>query len=112
MTYCYLLLQSLVNSPDRRERLPDYLAELKKMSRVEKDTINSSSANLGAIINILSMVSSIPADADAFIIEVRFYFKSYLYLLSPLAPFVIENDILPEENPQLVRVRSRKVVRE
>lgn len=100
----------MVNSPDAKATLPNYLAELKEKTEKEQNTINSSPANLGAIITILGMISSIPADAEKLTIQVRFYFKSYLYLSSPLAPFVTEDDILPEKIS--VRVRNRKVLRE
>lgn len=110
--YCYLLFQSLVTGPEAKENLPNYLAELKNKTEQELSTINNSPANLGAIVSILDMVSSIPVDAEEPIIKVRFYFKSYLYLSSPLAPFVTEDDILPEEISQLIRVRNRKVLRE
>ncbi|KAM6407062.1 adhesion G protein-coupled receptor F5 isoform 2-T4 [Pluvialis apricaria] len=56
--------ESLVNSPGSRAELPTYLEKLKNMTEMEQNTINNSSANLGAIVNILEMVSSIPADAN------------------------------------------------
>ncbi|NXT87768.1 AGRF5 protein, partial [Anhinga rufa] len=56
--------KSLVNSPEAKANLPNYLAELKKKTENEQSTINSSPANLGAIVTILYMVSSIPADAE------------------------------------------------
>ena len=102
----------MVNSPDAKARLPAYLEELKKKTESQQNIINTSPANLGAIVNILYMVSSIPACAKELVIEVRFYFKSYLYLSIPLAPFVTGDDILPEAVSQLVRVRNRKVLRE
>ncbi|KFV12020.1 putative G-protein coupled receptor 116, partial [Tauraco erythrolophus] len=49
--------------------LPNYLAELKEITRKEQSIINSSPANLGAIVTILDMVSSIPADAEELIIQ-------------------------------------------
>lgn len=109
---CYLLFQSLVNSPEAKANLPNYLAELKENTRKEQNIINNSPANLGAIVTILDMISSIPADAEELIIQVRFYFKSYLFLQSPLAHFVTGDDVLPEELPQLLSVRNRKVLRE
>ncbi|XP_072711671.1 adhesion G protein-coupled receptor F5 [Ciconia boyciana] len=60
--------ESLVNSPEARANLPTYLAELKETTGKEQSIINSS-ANLGAIVTILHMVSSIPADADELIIQ-------------------------------------------
>ncbi|NXK87238.1 AGRF5 protein, partial [Formicarius rufipectus] len=56
--------ESLVNSPESKAKLPTYLAELKEQTGKEINTINSSPANLGAIVSILDMVSSIPADAE------------------------------------------------
>ncbi|NXA27626.1 AGRF5 protein, partial [Ibidorhyncha struthersii] len=61
--------EALVNSPERKAKLPDYLAELKKKTQMEQNTINSSPADLGAIVTILGMVSSIPADAEKPTIE-------------------------------------------
>lgn len=112
MMYCYLLFQSLINSPNPKARLPAYLEELKNKTESQQSIINTSPANLGAIVTILHTVSSIPAYAKEVIIQVRFYFKSYLYLSIPLAPFVTGDDILPEAVSQLVRVRNRKVLRE
>lgn len=94
---CYFLFQSLVNSPEAKAQLPSYLAQLKEQTKKELTTINNSSANLGAIVTILNMISSIPAEAEELTIQVRFYFKSYLHLPSPLAPFVTGDDVLPEE---------------
>ncbi|XP_071404329.1 adhesion G protein-coupled receptor F5-like isoform X1 [Pithys albifrons albifrons] len=56
--------ESLASSPESKAELPNYLAELKKETEKEINTINSSPANLGAIVSILDMVSSIPADAN------------------------------------------------
>ncbi|NXU31638.1 AGRF5 protein, partial [Thalassarche chlororhynchos] len=61
--------ESLVNSPEAKANLPTYLAELKKQTEKEQSTINSSPANLGAIVTILDMVSSIPADAEELTIQ-------------------------------------------
>ncbi|NXE00482.1 AGRF5 protein, partial [Chaetorhynchus papuensis] len=55
--------ESLVNSPDAKEQLPSYLAQLQEQARKEITTINNSSANLAAIVTILDMISSIPAEA-------------------------------------------------
>ncbi|XP_074751627.1 adhesion G protein-coupled receptor F5 isoform X3 [Athene noctua] len=56
--------ESLVKSPEAKANLPKYLAELKEKTRLEQNTISHSPANLGAIVTILDMVSSIPADAE------------------------------------------------
>ncbi|NXX11529.1 AGRF5 protein, partial [Podargus strigoides] len=61
--------ESLVNSPDAKANLPNYLAELKEKTGKEQSNINSSPANLGAIVTILGMVSSIPADANELTIQ-------------------------------------------
>ncbi|KFR13320.1 putative G-protein coupled receptor 116, partial [Opisthocomus hoazin] len=50
--------------PEAKKNLPTYLAELKEKTGKEQSTINSSPANLGAIVTILDMVSLIPADAE------------------------------------------------
>ncbi|NWH94633.1 AGRF5 protein, partial [Aegithalos caudatus] len=55
--------ESLVNSPEAKVQLPSYLAQLEEQTRKELATINNSSANLGAIVAILDMVSSIPVEA-------------------------------------------------
>ncbi|NXR68348.1 AGRF5 protein, partial [Rhadina sibilatrix] len=56
--------ESLVNSPEAKAQLPSYLAQLEKQTEKELTTINNSSANLGAIVTILDMVSSIPVEAE------------------------------------------------
>ncbi|NXP28831.1 AGRF5 protein, partial [Scytalopus superciliaris] len=56
--------ESLVNSPQSKENLPAYLEELKEQTKMELSTINNSPANLGAIVSILDIVSSIPANAE------------------------------------------------
>ncbi|NXN41877.1 AGRF5 protein, partial [Rhinoptilus africanus] len=60
----YLLsdAESLVNSPDAKEKLPEYLALLRNTTKVEKNTMKHS-ANLGAIVHIMNMISSIPVEA-------------------------------------------------
>lgn len=104
---CRLLFQSLVNSPEAKAQLPSYLAQLNEQTKKELTTINNSSANLGAIVTILDTVSSIPAEAEEVTMQVRFYFKSYLHLPSPLAPFVTGNDVVPEEVSHLLRIKFR-----
>ncbi|NXW10030.1 AGRF5 protein, partial [Fregetta grallaria] len=61
--------ESLVNSPEAKANLPNYLAKLKENTVKDQNTINSSPANLGAIVTILDMVSSIPADAEELTIQ-------------------------------------------
>ncbi|NXC25653.1 AGRF5 protein, partial [Campylorhamphus procurvoides] len=61
--------ESLINSPESKAELPSYLAELKEQTEKELNTIDSSPANLGAIVSILDMVSSIPADANELTIQ-------------------------------------------
>ncbi|NWT10726.1 AGRF5 protein, partial [Vireo altiloquus] len=61
--------ESLVNSPEAKAQLPSYLAQLKEQVGKEQTTINSSPANLGAIISILDMISSIPAEAEDLTIQ-------------------------------------------
>ncbi|XP_063280098.1 adhesion G protein-coupled receptor F5 isoform X1 [Prinia subflava] len=56
--------ESLVNSPEAKAELPSYLAQLNEQTKKEQTTINNSSANLGAIVTILDMVSSIPVEAE------------------------------------------------
>ncbi|NXM52670.1 AGRF5 protein, partial [Illadopsis cleaveri] len=56
--------ESLVNSPEAKAELPSYLAQLKEQTKEELTTIKNSSANIGAIVTILDMVSSIPAEAE------------------------------------------------
>lgn len=71
---CYLLFQSLVNSPEAKAELPSYLEQLNEQTKTELTTIKNSSANLGAIVTILDTVSSIPAEAEEATMQVRFYF--------------------------------------
>ncbi|XP_065537851.1 adhesion G protein-coupled receptor F5 [Lathamus discolor] len=61
--------ESLVNSPEAKANLPNYLAELKENTEKEQNVINNSPANLGAIVTILDMISSIPADAEELTIQ-------------------------------------------
>ncbi|CAM9971369.1 unnamed protein product [Bubo scandiacus] len=61
--------ESLVKSPEAKANLPNYLAELKEKTRKEQNNISHSPANLGAIVTILDMVSSIPADAEEVTIQ-------------------------------------------
>ncbi|NXN24409.1 AGRF5 protein, partial [Nycticryphes semicollaris] len=60
--------KSLVNDPERNKILPDYLEYLNKKMREDQIQTNRS-ANLGAIIDILGMVSVIPAEARNSTIE-------------------------------------------
>ncbi|NXW37061.1 AGRF5 protein, partial [Phaetusa simplex] len=55
--------ESLVNSPDQKEELPGYLELLKNKTEEEKNTMNHP-ANLGAIVRIIYMISSIPVKAE------------------------------------------------
>ncbi|KFQ54850.1 putative G-protein coupled receptor 116, partial [Nestor notabilis] len=55
--------------PEEKANLPNYLAELKEKTGEEQNIINNSPANLGAIVTILGMISSIPADAEELTIQ-------------------------------------------
>ncbi|XP_074438115.1 adhesion G protein-coupled receptor F5 [Larus michahellis] len=55
--------ESLVNSPDRKQKLPGYLEELRSTTKKEENTLNHP-ANLGAVVHIISMISSIPVNAE------------------------------------------------
>ncbi|NXD86080.1 AGRF5 protein, partial [Halcyon senegalensis] len=59
----------LVTSPEAKAKLPTFLKTLKHKTESEKNTTQTSSANLAAIIDILNKVSSIPADAENTTIE-------------------------------------------
>ncbi|NXT80130.1 AGRF5 protein, partial [Zapornia atra] len=61
--------ESLVNSPEAKANLPNYLAELKEKTEQEQSTISKSPANLDAIITILDMISTIPAEAEKHTIQ-------------------------------------------
>ncbi|NXS37584.1 AGRF5 protein, partial [Pomatostomus ruficeps] len=61
--------ESLVNSPEAKAQLPNYLAQLKEQTGKELTTINNSPANLGAVVTILDMISSIPAEAEELTIQ-------------------------------------------
>ncbi|NXI03705.1 AGRF5 protein, partial [Pachycephala philippinensis] len=61
--------ESLVNSPEAKAQLPSYLEQLKEQTKKELTTISNSSANLGAIVSILDMISSIPAEAEELTIQ-------------------------------------------
>ncbi|XP_062345633.1 adhesion G protein-coupled receptor F5 isoform X2 [Cinclus cinclus] len=56
--------ESLVNSPEAKTILPSYLEHLKNQTEKELTTITNSSADVGAIVTILNMISSIPAEAE------------------------------------------------
>ncbi|KFQ28538.1 putative G-protein coupled receptor 116, partial [Merops nubicus] len=56
--------EALSKSPEAKAKLPKYLEELKKQTSKEQSIINSSPANLGAIVTVLGIVSSIPAVAE------------------------------------------------
>ncbi|NXO77194.1 AGRF5 protein, partial [Sitta europaea] len=61
--------ESLVNSPESKAELPLYLEQLNGQIKKELTTINNSSANIGAVVTILDMVSSIPAEAKETIMK-------------------------------------------
>ncbi|NWI21177.1 AGRF5 protein, partial [Crypturellus soui] len=54
--------ESLVNDPNGRTDLPQYLEDLQRETAVEQSAL-SYSANIAAIVNILDLVSTIPVDA-------------------------------------------------
>ncbi|NXP06521.1 AGRF5 protein, partial [Thinocorus orbignyianus] len=60
--------ESLVDDPERNKILPAYLEDLKKTMRENQTEINTS-ANLGAIIDVVGMASIIPAEAQHTTIE-------------------------------------------
>ncbi|CAM5131153.1 unnamed protein product [Natator depressus] len=56
--------ESLVSGPQPAEQLATYLETLHNITIKEQQEINNSSANLGAVITILDLVSTIPTDAE------------------------------------------------
>ncbi|KAM7173557.1 adhesion G protein-coupled receptor F5 [Macrochelys suwanniensis] len=56
--------ESLVSGPHPAEQLATYLETLHNNTIKEQQEINNSSANLGAVITILDLVSTIPTDAE------------------------------------------------
>lgn len=90
---CYVLFQSLVNSPEAKAQLPIYLAQLTEQTRKEITKINNSSANIGAIVSILDMVSSIPAEAEHLTMQVGFIL-SLIYTYQALWPLLSQGVML------------------
>ncbi|XP_043366086.1 adhesion G protein-coupled receptor F5 isoform X2 [Dermochelys coriacea] len=56
--------ESLVSGPQPAKHLATYLETLHNNTIKEQQEINNSSANLGAVITILDLVSTIPTDAE------------------------------------------------
>uniref|UniRef100_A0A8C0H2R3 Adhesion G protein-coupled receptor F5 n=1 Tax=Chelonoidis abingdonii TaxID=106734 RepID=A0A8C0H2R3_CHEAB len=56
--------ESLVYDPQAEEQLPTYLETLHNTTLKEQQEINTSPANLVAVISILDLVSNIPTDAE------------------------------------------------
>ncbi|EMP34005.1 hypothetical protein UY3_08813, partial [Chelonia mydas] len=56
--------EALVSGPQPAEQLATYLETLHNITIKEQQEINNSSANLGAVITILDLVSTIPTDAE------------------------------------------------
>ncbi|NXS65318.1 AGRF5 protein, partial [Pandion haliaetus] len=89
--------ESLVNSPDAKANLPKYLEELKEKTEVEKNTISSSPANLGTIVTILDMVSTIPAAAEELTIQ---NFLSTVDFIVADSTAKVWEDLNKEEKPK------------
>ncbi|XP_074009204.1 adhesion G protein-coupled receptor F5 [Numenius arquata] len=72
--------ESLVNDPERNKILPAYLEHLTNEMRVQQTPINSS-ADVGAVVTILGMVSVIPAEAN----------KTTIQNFLSIVDFIVEN---------------------
>uniref|UniRef100_A0A8C0F2U1 Adhesion G protein-coupled receptor F5 n=1 Tax=Bubo bubo TaxID=30461 RepID=A0A8C0F2U1_BUBBB len=83
--------ESLVKSPEAKANLPNYLAELKEKTRKEQNNISHSPANLGAIVTILDMVSSIPADAEEVTIQVSFILSLTYSYQKPTSSLLLDS---------------------
>ncbi|XP_053142675.1 adhesion G protein-coupled receptor F5 isoform X2 [Hemicordylus capensis] len=55
--------ESLASSPDSVQELPEYLRRLNSTVKKEQQDIKNSTANLKAVVEILNLISVIPADA-------------------------------------------------
>ncbi|XP_068793118.1 adhesion G protein-coupled receptor F5 isoform X2 [Struthio camelus] len=86
--------ESLVNNPEARAKLPKYLDDLQNLTAQKQSTLNHS-ANLGAIVTILDLVSSIPVDAN------KFNIKNFLSTVDTIADdSIIETwKVLDEQQP-------------
>ncbi|XP_062813184.1 adhesion G protein-coupled receptor F5 [Anolis carolinensis] len=56
--------ESLVSSPESVKNLPTYLAHLNTTVKKEQKNLNTSVTNLKAVVEILSLVSAIPVNAE------------------------------------------------
>ncbi|XP_060641266.2 adhesion G protein-coupled receptor F5 [Anolis sagrei] len=56
--------ESLVSSPESVRNLPTYLSHLNTTVKKEQKNVNTSVANLKAVVEILSLVSTIPVNAE------------------------------------------------
>ncbi|XP_014457117.1 adhesion G protein-coupled receptor F5 isoform X2 [Alligator mississippiensis] len=55
--------EALLSSPQPKEKLPEYLKSLVEVVRKEEQKINTSPPDLGAVVTILDLVSTIPEEA-------------------------------------------------
>ncbi|XP_019393643.1 PREDICTED: adhesion G protein-coupled receptor F5 [Crocodylus porosus] len=61
--------EALVSSPQRKEKLPEYLENLAKGVTKEQQEINTSPPDLGAVVTMLDLVSSISVEANLSTVE-------------------------------------------
>lgn len=62
----------MVSAPDSVQRLPVYLETLAVTARKEQQHLNKSAADLGAVVEILNLVSVIPVEAKQETMEVSY----------------------------------------
>ncbi|XP_013918013.1 PREDICTED: adhesion G protein-coupled receptor F5 [Thamnophis sirtalis] len=56
--------ESLASSPDSQEKLPSFLKKMKETTEQTQAEINKSAANLNAVLETLTLVSTIPVEAN------------------------------------------------
>ncbi|XP_070588512.1 adhesion G protein-coupled receptor F5 isoform X2 [Erythrolamprus reginae] len=56
--------ESLASSPESQKKLPTFLKKLKETTKQTQEEINKSAANLNAVLETLTLVSTIPVEAN------------------------------------------------
>lgn len=61
-----------MSSPESMQQLPKFLKNLSSTTEKEQRSISNSAANLGAVVEILNLVSTIPTAAEQEIVDVSY----------------------------------------
>lgn len=85
----------MASSPESQKKLPTFLKKLKETTKQTQEEINNSAANLNAVLETLTLISTIPVEANEenMAVSVKWLGGIFLAIFMKRVSISIENSI-------------------